>query len=105
MVGRKGQQDPWAEYGLPPGPHPDFDVDHLIPLCLRGADSDANLWPQPRPSLEPEWSAERTDDVEHRLCQMVCACELDVAEAQKEISQDWPASYRKRFKLRTTKEQ
>jgi hypothetical protein len=35
-----------AEYGLPPGPHPQFEIDHSIPLCLGGADSDSNLWPQ-----------------------------------------------------------
>jgi hypothetical protein len=53
-----------AEYGLPPGPHPSMEIDHLIPLCLGGADSDANLWPEPRRSLEPEWSAEKKDDLE-----------------------------------------
>ena len=25
-----------AEYGLPPGPHPDFEIDHLIPLGIGG---------------------------------------------------------------------
>jgi hypothetical protein len=25
-----------AEYGLPTGPHPTIEVDHLIPLCLGG---------------------------------------------------------------------
>jgi hypothetical protein len=25
-------------YGLPTGPHPDYEIDHLIPLCLGGAD-------------------------------------------------------------------
>ena len=42
-----------AEYGLPPGPHPDFEIDHLVPLGIGGADSDSNLWPEPRRSLEP----------------------------------------------------
>jgi hypothetical protein len=86
-----------AEYGLPPGPHPQFKVDHLVPLCLGGADSDSNLWPEPRRALEPEWNAERKDDLEARLCQMVCAGALDVREAQKEISQDWTEAYRRRF--------
>jgi hypothetical protein len=86
-----------AEYGLPPGPHRDYEMDHLIPLCLGGADSDANLWPEPRRSIEKEWPAERKDDLEHRLCEMVCAGDLDVHEAQKEIADDWTESYRKRF--------
>ena len=42
-----------AEYGLPAGPHPDFEIDHLISLDLGGADDDANLWPEPRRSIEP----------------------------------------------------
>lgn len=25
-------------YGLPPGIHPDYQIDHLIPLCLGGSD-------------------------------------------------------------------
>lgn len=89
-----------AEYGLPAGPHPDFEVDHLIPLCLGGADADANLWAQPRRSLEPEWNAERKDDLEHRLCELVCAGELDVGQAQAEIRDDWTESYRRRFESR-----
>jgi hypothetical protein len=93
-----------AEYSLPAGPHPDFEIDHLIPLCLGGADDDKNLWPEPRRSIEPEFSAERKDDLEHRLCQMVCAGELDAAEAQLEIASDWTESYRRRFKLKTAKE-
>jgi hypothetical protein len=84
-------------YGLPPGPHPDYEVDHLIPLCLGGADEDKNLWPEPRRSIEPEWSAERKDDLEHRLCQMVCSGELDVREAQSEIADDWTEAYARRF--------
>ena len=34
-----------AEYGLPPGDHPDYEIDHLIPLCLGGSDDASNLWP------------------------------------------------------------
>jgi hypothetical protein len=46
-------------YGLARGPHPDFEVDHLISLGIGGADTDNNLWPEPRRSLEPVWNAER----------------------------------------------
>jgi hypothetical protein len=42
-----------AEYGLAPGPHPDYEVDHLVPLGIGGADDDKNLWPEPRRSVEP----------------------------------------------------
>jgi hypothetical protein len=44
-------------YGLPPGTHPDYEIDHLIPLCLGGSDDPSNLWPQPRRSIEPKWNA------------------------------------------------
>ncbi|MGB6325833.1 MAG: hypothetical protein WBG11_08675 [Methylocella sp.] len=64
-----------AEYGLPAGPHPDFEVDHLIPLDLGGADDDRNLWPEPRRSIEPEWiepewNAERKDRLEWKLADL-----------------------------------
>jgi hypothetical protein len=52
------------EYGLPPGPHPEVEIDHLIPLGLGGADDDRNLSPEPRRSVEPVWNAERKDRLE-----------------------------------------
>jgi hypothetical protein len=60
-----------------------WGVDHLIPLCLGGADDNKNLWPQPRRSLEAEWNAERKDALERRLCEMACAGELDVRRRRK----------------------
>jgi hypothetical protein len=72
-----------AEYGLPRGPHPDWEVDHLVPLRLGGSDVDSNLWPEPRRSLEPTWSAERKDQLEARLCAMVCDGSLDPAEGSE----------------------
>jgi hypothetical protein len=84
-----------AEYDLPTGPHPQYEVDHLIPLCLGGADSDANLWPEPRRSIEPTFNAERKDELEARMCSLVCSGELDVHEAQSAIASDWTEAYRK----------
>jgi hypothetical protein len=72
-------------------------VDHLIPLSLGGADADANLWPEPRRGIEKEWPAELKDDLEAKLFAMVCAGELDVVEAQREIADDWTESYRNRL--------
>jgi hypothetical protein len=63
-------------------------------------DDDKNLWPEPRRSLKPEWSAEKKDDLEHRLCQMVCAGKLDVREAQRLIAEDWTAAYGRFFRAR-----
>jgi hypothetical protein len=62
--------------------------------------SDANLWPEPRSGIEKEWPAELKEDLEARLCAMVCAGKLDAVEAQSEIAADWTESYRNRFRLR-----
>jgi hypothetical protein len=85
--------------GLPPGPHPNYEVDHRVPLCLGGSDDDANLWAQPRRSIEPVWNAERKDELEARLCQLVCSGQLDLGSAQREIATDWQTVYRKYFQL------
>jgi hypothetical protein len=87
-----------AEYGLPSGPHPQFEVDHLVPLCLGGADAERNLWPEPRRWIEPTWNTERKDELEARLCELVCSRALDLREAQRMIAEDWTAVYRRFFR-------
>jgi hypothetical protein len=82
-----------AEYGLRPGPHPDFELDHLIPLGIGGADSDANLWPEPRRSIEPQWNAETKDRLEWKLHDLICSGQLDVREAQRMMAEDWVEAY------------
>jgi hypothetical protein len=83
------------EYGLPPGPYSQsYELDHLIPLDLGGADEDANLWPEPRRSVEPEWNAERKDRLEWKLADLVCGGQLDLATAQKAIRDNWVDAYR-----------
>jgi hypothetical protein len=80
------------EYELPAGAHPQYEIDHSIPPCLGGADADANLWPEPRRTIEPTWNAERKDELEAWMCSLVCSGQLDVVEAQKEIADDWTAA-------------
>lgn len=82
-------------YGLPTGHHPDYEIDHLIPLCLGGADDPDNLWPQPRETIEPVWNAEKKDKLERRVCAMVCRGQVDLGTAQEDIATDWIAAYRK----------
>ena len=75
-----------AEYGLEPGPHPDYEIDHLVPLGIGGADADANLWPEPRRTIEPVWNAEAKDRLEWKLRDLVCSGQLDVIEAQSQLA-------------------
>ena len=82
-----------AEYGLPGGPHPDFEIDHLIPLGIGGADADANLWPEPRRNIEPIWNAEAKDRLEWKLRDLICSGQLDVRAAQKAVAEDWTEAY------------
>jgi hypothetical protein len=82
-----------AEHGLTGGPHPDFEIDHLIPLGIGGADDDRNLWPEPRVTLDSEWSAERKDQVEAKLRALVCAGRLDITVAQQAIVDDWTEAW------------
>ena len=85
-------------YSLPAGPHPQYEVDHLIPLCLGGADADANLWPEPRRTIEPVFNAEAKDRLEEKMCRMACGDELDILTAQREIAEDWTQAYRRYVK-------
>jgi hypothetical protein len=84
-----------AEYSLPPGPHPQFEVDHLLSLNLGGADSDSNLWPEPRRSIEPTWNAEAKDRLEIELQNLVCSGAVDLKTAQRDMIADWTDAYQK----------
>jgi hypothetical protein len=78
--------------------HPDpgkYEVDYLITPALGGADDIRNLWPQPY--LSTVWNARVKDELEDRLRDLVCGGRLDLAEAQRDISTDWIAAYKKYF--------
>ena len=86
-----------AEYGLPSGPHPAWELDHLVPLGIGGADDDRNLWPEPRRSIEPTYNAEAKDRLEWKLHDLICSGQIDVHEAQRSIAEDWTETYRTYF--------
>jgi hypothetical protein len=96
-MGHARRDDILTRYGLPPGTHPDYEIDHLIPLCLGGSDDPSNLWPEPRRSIEPEWNAEAKDRLERFMCDMVCSGELDIGTAQEAFVKDWIAAYHKYY--------
>jgi len=73
-----------------------YEVDYLITPALGGADDIRNLWPQPYAS--GKWNAHVKDALEDYLHDQVCSGKLDLETAQRDISTDWIAAYRKYFK-------
>lgn len=84
----------FTEYGVVPAPGERFEIDHLIPLELGGANSIGNLWPQPFAGL---WTAGQKDRLENRLHRDVCRGQEPLGQAQDEIRQDWIGAYQNRF--------
>jgi anti-sigma factor RsiW len=85
----------FEEYGVAQ-PRPDaYEVDYLITPELGGATDIRNLWPEPY--QDTVWNAHVKDQLEDRLHRMVCHGDLDLATAQRDISTDWIAAYRKYF--------
>jgi len=70
-----------------------YEEDHLIALSIGGDPRDErNLWPQPR---HTEWGAEKKDQLEFVLYRSVCDGRVTLAEAQRAMSHDWIAAYKK----------
>jgi hypothetical protein len=72
-----------------------YELDHLIPLSLGGADVQENLWPQSR-ETQP-WNARLKDILELRLRKEVCTGRIPISQAQKELATDWTLAYRKYY--------
>lgn len=76
----------------------DYELDHLISLELGGAPSDPNnLWPEKYAILNTPGAlgARQKDRVETYLHSQVCNGSMTLAEAQKQIVNDWYAVYTK----------
>ena len=89
------QRQVFEEYGISGAQARSYEVDYLITPALGGADDIHNLWPQSYSASI--WNARVKDALEDRLHQLVCEGELDLATAQREISADWIAAYKKYF--------
>jgi hypothetical protein len=73
----------------------DFEEDHLVALELGGSPDDPhNLWPEPREQADG-WTADRKDSLERTLNRLVCEHRILLADAQRSVSQDWTAAYRR----------
>jgi hypothetical protein len=83
------------EYGIVDAHPDDYEIDYLITPGLGGAENIHNLWPEP--STARMWNSRVKDDLEERLHQMVCAGQIDLSTAQREIATDWITAYKKYF--------
>ncbi len=77
----------FSRYHIPWRRRPEFKVDHLIPIELGGADTIDNLWPQSL-SIRP-YHTERKELLTQRLLVRIATGKMTLAQAQKEISEDW----------------
>lgn len=83
-----------AEYGVKQcDKH--VEIDHLISLELGGSNDIRNLWPEP---YLPNPGAHTKDALEDRLHAMVCRSDIGLAAAQRAISTDWYAAYKRYVK-------
>jgi anti-sigma factor RsiW len=84
------------EYGIRDIPATEFEVDYLITPGLGGSEDVRNLWPQPH--FNTTWNSYVKDQLEDRLHHMVCERKIPLSEAQREISSNWIAAYKKYFR-------
>ncbi len=89
------RREVFREYGILNAHPDDYEVDYLIAPGLGGVEDIRNLWPEP--STSRTWNAYAKDALEEHLHQLVCAGDLDLSTAQREIASDWIAAYKKYF--------
>ena len=71
-----------------------YELDHLIPRSLGGADAVENLWPE---RLEGVCNAHQKDRLENFAHKEFCAGRLTLEAARALFTGDWRLEYRKRF--------
>jgi hypothetical protein len=89
------QRKVFEEYGIAGAEARAYEVDYLITPALGGADDIHNLWPQSYSATV--WNAQVKDALEDRLRDLVCEGKLDLATAQRDISGNWIAAYKRYF--------
>ncbi len=76
----------YARYGIRHHRPYSYEVDHLVPLELGGANTLANLWPEP---YGGRYGARTKDRLENELHHLVCDGSLSLHDAQLGIATDW----------------
>jgi anti-sigma factor RsiW len=89
------QERVFQEYGISGTSASDYEVDYLISPGLGGADNIRNLWPEPR--FDVAWNSFVKDQLENYLHHEVCVGRVKLSVAQREISGNWIAAYKKYF--------
>lgn len=71
--------------------HKHYKIDHLVPLCIGGADSIKNIWPS---NFDVEkHNANAKDRLELKILHMVCERKMDIRKGQMLFMSDWTAAY------------
>lgn len=78
----------FARYGIAWSHHREYEDDHLVPLCLGGADTPANRRP------EPIAAARVKNEFEVEACREVCRGAVPLSMAQGWFLGDWRAAWR-----------
>jgi hypothetical protein len=81
----------YRSYGIVRHRRGAYEIDHLVPLELGGANDAANLWPEaaaPRPGFHEK------DALENYLHDRVCSGRESLAAAQAAIARDWLAVWK-----------
>ena len=72
-----------------------YELDHLCPLEVGGnPTSPKNLWPEPH-NVAGGWGSHTKDQLENRLNHMVCRGEISLVRAQRMITTNWVAAYKR----------
>ena len=83
-----------AAYGYSDKRLRDYELDHLVSLELGGAPRNpTNLFPQPHHVIGG-WGSFAKDKLENRLHILVCRGNIELAQAQHDITTDWISTYK-----------
>jgi hypothetical protein len=89
------RQSVFESYGADYRHSADYELDYLITPELGGTSDARNLWPQPY--VRTPWNAYVKDELELHFHRLVCDGRIDFVTAQREISTDWIAAYKRYF--------